>query len=196
MRRCTVAYMCHAFTIHAKWLQECNNFALAQNVIHKIKTIETWLIKYNLFWENPLAYMEKCKQKLLLCTMISVFYFPVLYLVQCIVLLPIWNWRESRKGGFPHSVMLMVSIYASVWANLLLLWWNITSVTVFNPIGPTNVISRCLIILSVGSAQRAFERFGILKTTQRCRTFWMPSLLKMYIHTSELLAIASPIASW
>lgn len=30
------------------------------------------------------------------------------------------NWRESRKGGFPHLVMMLfVSIYDSAWANML-----------------------------------------------------------------------------
>lgn len=94
---------------------------------------------------------------------IAVFLFSFLFWY--IVFLPTWDWRECRKG-FPHSAMMLTeSISVSVWANLLMLWWNITGVSgVFNPIGPANIISRCLIMLNVGSALRAFFGGSVLKT--------------------------------
>lgn len=49
---------------------------------------------------------------------IALFLLPFFF--WCLVSLPKRSWKESRKGGFPHSVtMLTGSIYVSVWAKFV-----------------------------------------------------------------------------
>lgn len=134
---------------------------------------------------KPHVYIGKCKQNLhSTCHEIAVFFlsfsFLVLFCCQCET-----RGRAGKEDSHIWwwcSQCLFMSLCGQiccflVWANLLMLWWNITSVTVFNPIGSTNIISRCLIILNVGSAQR--ELLGGLAFRNLLKgvsTFWVPWL--------------------
>lgn len=145
----------------------------SENVIHKVHSV----LERPAEW-SPHVYMGKCKQKPSFnvpwnsCFFFCFSFFGTLFCCQCET-----GGRAGKEDSHIRwwcSRCLFMSPCGQiccflVWANLLMLWWNITGVTVFNPIGSTNIISRCLIILNVGSAQRAFGRFGFKKPAQRCQ---------------------------
>lgn len=155
------------------------------NMIHKVHSVLEKLAEW-----SPHVYMGKCKQKpsfnmawnsCFLCVLLLLFFyfffsfFGTLFCCQHKT-----GWRAGKEDSHIRwwcSWCLFMFLCGQiccflVWANLLMLWWNITGVTVFNPIGPTNIISRCLIMLNVGSAQGAFGSFGIYKTCSETSAQW------------------------
>lgn len=119
----------HVMKIHSAFMHRMQNgyrsetdFIPAQNIIHKYneniihihKSFSTFCSGKNRQSEAHMFTWERVNKN---PHEIAVFFFPFFWYI---LLLPMWNWMENRKGGFPHSVMmLMVSIYVSVWAYLL-----------------------------------------------------------------------------